>query len=61
MASPIQFLALILTLGNLTNGFVAGDGERESDGASIPRDSPHYGPAGHNPEFDHEAILGKLR
>lgn len=32
--------------------------ERESDGAYRPRDSDHYTDAGHNVEFDHEAILG---
>lgn len=32
--------------------------ERESDGSYRPRDFDHYGDAGHNSEFDHEAILG---
>lgn len=32
--------------------------ERESDGAYRPRDYDHYTNAGHNVEFDHEAILG---
>lgn len=33
--------------------------ERESDGSFRARDYEHYGDAGHNSEFDHEAILGK--
>lgn len=32
--------------------------ERESDGSYRARDYEHYGDAGHNSEFDHEAILG---
>lgn len=32
--------------------------EREEDGSYSPRDSDHYNNAGHNTEFDHEAILG---
>ncbi|XP_026490537.1 reticulocalbin-2 [Vanessa tameamea] len=35
--------------------------ERESDGAYRPRDYVHYNDAGHNVEFDHEAILGSVR
>lgn len=35
--------------------------ERESDGAYRPRDSDHYTDAGHNVEFDHEAILGSVK
>lgn len=32
--------------------------ERESDGSFRARNADHYGDAGHNSEFDHEAILG---
>lgn len=32
--------------------------ERESDGSFRARDYEHYGDAGHNSEYDHEAILG---
>ncbi|CAG4972682.1 unnamed protein product [Colias eurytheme] len=35
--------------------------ERESDGAYRPRDAEHYNDAGHNVEFDHEAILGSVK
>lgn len=33
--------------------------ERETDGSFRARDADHYGDAGHNSEFDHEAILGE--
>lgn len=32
--------------------------EREADGSYRARDHEHYGDAGHNSDFDHEAILG---
>lgn len=32
--------------------------ERETDGSYRARDFDHYNDAGHNSEFDHEAILG---
>ncbi|XP_045761406.1 reticulocalbin-2 isoform X1 [Maniola jurtina] len=35
--------------------------EREMDGAYRPRDYEHYNDAGHNVEFDHEAILGSVK
>ncbi|KAJ0181559.1 hypothetical protein K1T71_002281 [Dendrolimus kikuchii] len=35
--------------------------EREEDGSYSPRDSDHYNDAGHNTEFDHEAILGSVK
>lgn len=34
--------------------------ERESDGSYRARDYDHYTDAGHNLEFDHEAILGAV-
>ncbi|XP_028156604.1 reticulocalbin-2 isoform X1 [Ostrinia furnacalis] len=35
--------------------------ERESDGSYRSRDFDHYNDAGHNSEFDHEAILGSVK
>ncbi|CAG9784705.1 unnamed protein product [Diatraea saccharalis] len=35
--------------------------ERESDGSYRSRDYDHYNDAGHNSEFDHEAILGSVK
>ncbi|XP_013147077.1 PREDICTED: reticulocalbin-2 [Papilio polytes] len=35
--------------------------ERESDGSYRARDYDHYTDAGHNLEFDHEAILGSVK
>ncbi|CAK1603584.1 unnamed protein product [Parnassius mnemosyne] len=35
--------------------------ERESDGSYRARDFDHYSDAGHNLEFDHEAILGSVK
>ncbi|CAH0404571.1 unnamed protein product [Chilo suppressalis] len=35
--------------------------ERESDGSYRSRDYDHYSDAGHNSEFDHEAILGSVK
>ncbi|CAH2065852.1 unnamed protein product, partial [Iphiclides podalirius] len=35
--------------------------ERESDGSYRARDFDHYSDAGHNSEFDHEAILGSVK
>lgn len=35
--------------------------EREADGSYRSRDYEHYSDAGHNSEFDHEAILGSVK
>ncbi|KAL0894389.1 hypothetical protein ABMA27_013011 [Loxostege sticticalis] len=35
--------------------------ERETDGSYRARDFDHYNDAGHNSEFDHEAILGSVK
>nr|CAJ2313420.1 Reticulocalbin-2 [Metisa plana] len=35
--------------------------ERESDGSFRPPEHEHYSEAGHNSEFDHEAILGSIK
>lgn len=67
MASIYIWSLLLMTLilvndctSAIAHGHGLDSGERAEDGSFRGKDADHYGDSGHhNPDFDHEAILGR--